>query len=237
MTIRLEDLEITPSRRAKPGDRFGKLVVRSVGRAGRNFYVVCDCDCGTRSHLTNLGRLCAGEVKACGCLRGAHLRTHGQSRHPAFWRWQGMMRRCYSPRAINYSDYGGRGIRVCERWHEPAAFIADMAQGFSPDLELDREDNDGDYCPDNCRWIAKRDNLENRSVSRRVTFGGETLPLRVWAQRVGISRKLLEKRIFERGWSIDRAFATPVLSKREAAKAANAASQVVRYGVTREQSH
>lgn len=139
-----------------------------------------------------------------------------------------MISRCYHPSHPSYANYGGRGIDVCERWMEPEGFLADMGDSFEPDLDLDRIDGSRGYAPDNCRWVSRAENLDNRSVTHMVEYAGETLPLRLWAERIGISLKLLSKRLYERGWSVERAFATPVLSRTEAARVANVASRKAR---------
>ena len=139
-----------------------------------------------------------------------------------------MMRRCYSANHKNFKSYGGRGISVCDRWHDPHNFIADMQDGFLPQLEIDRIDNDGNYCPENCRWVSPQANQDNRGVTRKVTHQGETLSMSQWAGKAGIPAKLLAKRIFERGWPIGRALSTPVMSRRETAIVANRASHASR---------
>lgn len=229
MTIHTSDLIPITTSRASVGDRFGRLTIRALGRCEkRRYYAVCDCECGTQGRIIQLAKLVSGATVGCGCMSGEHLRTHGQSRHPAFWRWQSMMQRCYSESHPSYRLYGGRGISVCDRWHDPIAFIDDMGASFSEELEIDRINTDGNYEPSNCRWVTKAENRDNRRITHFETYKGERLPLRVWAERLGIPLKLLAKRIYERGWPVERAFETPVLAKSEIGKIANAASQQAR---------
>lgn len=227
---KLADVTLVPfdTKRLKIGQLFGRLKVKSVGKVSvtKRYYAVCDCRCGAKGLLVQIAHLEFGSTKSCGCETKDRMITHGLSGNPVFKRWQAMMQRCYDQKFAGYPNYGGRGIRVCKRWHNPRRFVSDMSKGFKPELELDRRNNDGDYRPSNCRWIPKSNNVANRRITRLVTYRGETHPLADWAKRTGIHEKLLRKRLFERGWSAERAFATSTLTTVEAAKIANAASQI-----------
>jgi hypothetical protein len=150
-----------------PGQRFGRLVVIQQERMpvkGRTRAVArCRCDCGTEKlvRLDALGKNTA--TQSCGCiqrekaaLQGKASTTHGMCGHPEFSRWRGMMARCYRPAHKGYKNYGGRGIRVCSEWHDPAVFAAYLDEELGPCPEghtLDRIDPDGDYEPGNVRWL------------------------------------------------------------------------------------
>lgn len=129
--------------------------------------------------------------------------THGMSRHPLFNTWASMMHRCYAESDPRYSDYGGRGIRVCERWHDIHNFVADMHP--RPDGKtLDRVDPDGDYEPGNVRWATPGEQQNNRRTSVRYERGGESLTATEWANRVDLDPALVRCRL-NRGWSIEDA--------------------------------
>ena len=116
-----------------------------------------------------------------------------------------MKARCYNPNHPDYANYGGRGIRVCERWLSSyAAFITDMGARPSSAHSLDRRDNDCDYSLDNCRWATAREQNNNRRINRLITFRGETYTLTEWARMLGMNYTTLQNRL-DRGWSIEDA--------------------------------
>lgn len=115
--------------------------------------------------------------------------------------WRNMRVRCR-----NHPRYGGRGIKVCERWNDYDLFADDaLANGYRIGLELDRIDNDGDYEPTNCRWVSKTINLRNTHRAKMITWQGETLHFLEWAKRLGIKPDTLRSRVFRRGWPLERA--------------------------------
>ena len=107
--------------------------------------------------------------------------------------WHGMKRRCYDAKEQTYQNYGGRGIKVCERWHSFENFYADM--GDRPDgYEIDRIDNNGDYEPSNCRWASRKEQFKNKRNTVFMTKDGVTKPLIEWAEDLGINRRILYNR-------------------------------------------
>jgi hypothetical protein len=141
------------------------------------------------------------------------LGRHGLSYTPEYRAWQTARLRCTSPTAKAYANYGGRGIRMCDRWlNNPAAFLADMGKKPSPVHELDRINNDGHYEPGNCRWVLRKVNDRNRRSNLRLTFMGETHALAEWCERMKLPRDTVHKRL-KSGWAVDAALTTPVRSK------------------------
>jgi hypothetical protein len=126
----------------------------------------CRCECGTVRPVQALS-LRRGISQSCGCLVGTF---HGLRKHPAANSWYSMIARCTKPSATGYANYGGRGIKVCDRWQGPdglANYIADMWPRPSDGHTLDRIDNDGDYTPENCQWSTAQEQVRNQR--KRIT--------------------------------------------------------------------
>lgn len=140
---------------------------------------------------------------------------HGLTGTPHFNRWSNMMDRCYNPECKAYANYGGRGIGVCERWHNPRTFVAELPDGYEPGLELDRIDNDGNYEPGNIRWATRRQNTANRRTARLITSNGRTQSLTEWARETGLPKTVIWDRIDEQGWTPERALSEPIADRME----------------------
>ena len=115
-----------------------------------------------------------------------------------------MLDRCKNPNHRAWLNYGGRGISVCPEWNSFEQFAADMGDTFSPELELDRINSDGDYEPGNCRWATRVVQQNNRRNNHRITWRGRTQTVYEWGALLGIKPNTLLYRI-RRGWDLDRA--------------------------------
>lgn len=143
--------------------------------------------------------------------RAPHGETVGYRTTTEYRIWQQMIARCRNPRHPRYADYGGRGIDVCDRWFQSLeAFIQDMGRRPSAAHSLDRKDNSFGYAPDNCRWATRTEQSRNRRNNLLVTREEETLPLSVWADRLGLPYSTIRRRIRVLGWSAEEALSTPV---------------------------
>jgi hypothetical protein len=193
------------------GHRYGALVVQALGmpyhppkgRCARTW--VCKCDCG--NHTSVVGRnLRNGHTTSCGCRRVKHGEYVGSSLpSPELSSWRSMIARCSNPNSHAWSRYGGRGIRVCERWRASfAAFLDDMGRRPSLEHSIDRIDNDGDYEPSNCRWATRTEQALNRRNNRRIDAAGQSLTAPEWSRLTGIHKDTILGRI-ERGWDLNRA--------------------------------
>lgn len=120
-----------------------------------------------------------------------------------------MHNRCYNPNAKDYRYYGGKGIKVCARWHSFKEFAADMAASWKPGLTIEKNNNNRNYGPGNCRWGTRLEQSRNTSSNHYLVFAGERLLVTDWAMKVGMKRTTLSNRINQLGWSVERALTTP----------------------------
>ena len=201
------------------GQRFERLVVASYSHSNQNGRAVwnCICDCGNT--LTVKGNaLLSGNTKSCGCLKAdcaANMKyRHGQRNSRLYRIWSGMMTRCNNPHFHEYARYGGRGISVCLEWQDFALFHEwATGNGYSDDLSLDRIDNNGNYCPENCRWVTRQVQANNTSRNHYLTFNGETHTMSEWATITGIAYFIIRERINKFHWSVEKALTTPTKEK------------------------
>lgn len=203
------------------GDRFGRLIFRGElpprNNRRRGLFL---CVCGAEREIA-VHDVRSGHTTSCGCVLREVIRrarTHGATRGRAVPReyeaWKAMKRRCYGAGTINYHDYGGRGIRVCDRWlHDFAAFLADVGPKPSKAHSLDRINNNGNYEPANCRWATRSEQRRNtRQGLHLVTLGGETRPIVDWAAVSGVPEESISARL-RNGWDAQRAIFQPCKSK------------------------
>ena len=121
------------------------------------------------------------------------MATLRQQNKGLYWAWKAMKQRCQNPRCRVYHNYGARGITVCEEWQKFEPFCEwALENGYQKGLDLDRRDNDGNYSPDNCRWITRRENVNNRRNTIMIDVDGTVLPETVWSERLGIDRALIK---------------------------------------------
>ena len=198
------------------GKRFGLLTVieKTKDKSGYSVWK-CKCDCG-KTHIALGTRLTHGKVLSCGCLRytkaSQKLTTHGKRHTRLYSIWANMKNRCNLPTSTEYARYGARGIRVCDEWQDDfmAFYNWAIANGYRDDLTLDRENNDGNYEPSNCRWATSHEQTRNTRHNRMLEHNGETHCITDWSAITGIPKALIGQRIDRLGWTIDKALTTPV---------------------------
>ena len=133
-----------------------------------------------------------------------HGRSPGHRAHKIYRVWSSMIQRCGNPNDSGYATYGAKGVKVCDRWSVFENFLADM--GEIPDgCQIDRIDNDGDYCLSNCRWVTKKQQARNRSTTHLVTHDGRTQCLTDWAKELNITATALLFRLRNPSWSKEKA--------------------------------
>lgn len=155
------------------GKKYSRLLVlflHHTEKSGENYWL-CRCDCGNVA-IVRRSCLRRGATKSCGCLQRELIvdrsRTHGLVATPEYHSWNGMKARCTNPKGKDWNRYGGRGIRVCDRWlNSFENFLADMGRRPGPGYSIERKENDGNYEPGNCCWATAKDQAKNRRPRRR----------------------------------------------------------------------
>lgn len=200
--------------------RFGSLMAierRGSDENGQALWL-CRCDCGKekiiRGHDLKQG------TKSCGCsrVRNTGLYKHGLSHTRLHWIWRGMKDRCYNPKNKTYNFYGGRGIKICDEWKSDFMPFYEwaMANGYKDGLTIDREDSNGNYCPENCRWATRTQQANNTRRNVYVTINGETRTVPEWSRIYGVNPYSVRTRI-QKGWEPALAITTP-FNKRKSRK-------------------
>jgi hypothetical protein len=192
------------------GQKFNRLtIIRHMGTNNlRQAVWLANCDCGNSIEVTT-ATVTYGHVKSCGCAKrdavSKNAIKHNKRRTREYTTWCLMKARCNNPKNPAYPSYGGRGIKVCDRWQSSFEnFLADMGEKPSSNYSIDRIDNDGNYEPDNCRWATSSQQFANTRRSRHIEYKGESLTLNEWARKQGINPNTLRARI-EAGWNLKKA--------------------------------
>lgn len=206
------------------GQRFGRLVVLERDYSNsKQVSWFCQCDCGNKVSVRS-GNLRSGNTQSCGCLFLDKVTTHGgaSSRHKSklYHIWSDMKSRCYCETEPNYRKYGARGITVCKEWQDSYTSFLEWANanGYDETLPrgictLDRIDVNGNYCPENCRWITHKQQQNNKTNNCLIEYNGETHTITEWSELLNINVHTIRGRLFSLGWDTDKAFNTPVNTK------------------------
>lgn len=198
------------------GKKFGRL--RVVNRADdyispKGYVAVnwlCKCDCGNTPIVRGCN-LKSGLTKSCGCEKVDHPTQlkHGGKGTRLYKIWKSMRTRCNNPNDKNYRYYGGRGISICREWNDFKAFKDwAMTNGYGDNLTIDRINNNGNYCPENCRWADSTTQANNTRRNHFIEYNGERHTLSEWSRITGISYQKIKDRINKCGWDIKKALTT-----------------------------
>lgn len=202
------------------GKKFGRLtVVERAKRGSPKAYWMCKCDCGNE-HVVCGTNLTRGKVVSCGCYakekRSSDKTTHGGSYTRLYVIHRNMKRRCLYKKDREYPYYGARGISICDEWKNSFEKFRDWAleNGYDETLTLDRIDNNGNYCPENCRWATMKEQNNNTRSCVYVTINGETHTLSQWCEIKGINYYTVMARR-RSGWSNEEAISIPINARRK----------------------
>lgn len=204
------------------GNKYGLLTVieRVPNAKGGITRFRCLCDCGNET-IVRGSNLKSGAVKSCGCqLWKNPSSTHRMSKTRIYGIWSSMRQRCSNKNLPSYKNYGGRGISVCDEWNNSFEAFNEwaMSNGYEEGLSIERIDNNGNYCPDNCKWITKSGQANNRRMNKHIEYKGEIHNLSEWCNILGISYSLVHNRMNKLGWSFERAVETPCDIKKSSRK-------------------
>lgn len=186
---------------------FNKLTVTKILSAVQ---VEAVCSCGTIKEYS-IHNLISGNTNSCGCYKIEQTKLsntkHGLSKHKLVKVLGSMKDRCYNKNTKNYHNYGGRGITVCDEWRNNFKSFYDwaIANGWEEGLQIDREDNNGNYEPNNCRFVTNQENSYNRRTTKLITFNGKTMNLKDWSKELNINYSTLTMRLNKYKWSVDKA--------------------------------
>ena len=202
--MRMKKLNLT-------GQKFGRLTVLNElhNYHKKGVYWLCKCECG---NLTEVKGTCLthGHTKSCGCLNRDITRNrntiHGAHGSRLYTIWQAMKDRCYNVNFKRYKDYGGRGVAVCDEWKNDFKAFHDWAKnnGYADNLSIDRIDVNGNYEPNNCRFITLKQQNRNRRSNINVNINGVTKCLTEWCETLGVKYPTALYRIHH-NWSVERA--------------------------------
>lgn len=208
------------------GQKFGHLtVIEYVGYENKKPKWKCLCECGKYVEVYSYNLL-KGSATSCGCFRrgrGFGKYKHGLYKDRIYFIYHSMKQRCLNKKCNQYKNYGARGITICSEWLGENGFVNfsnwAFENGYADDLSIDRIDNNGNYCPKNCRWTNMLTQANNTRHNRTVTYNGETHTYAEWEEILdnGVTQTDMSHRI-KRGWNIERALLTPKKHLKKAKK-------------------
>ena len=165
----------------------------------------CLCKCGNVKTVSAYN-LKKGYTRSCGCKKyESHNVKHGMKHTRIYGIWTGINKRCFNPNSKGYKNYGGRGITMCDEWHKDFMSFYNWAisNGYQDNLTIERIDNNGNYCPQNCKWIVFEEQSRNRRNTIFIEYNGKRQTLVDWSKELNINPKTLYYR-HSRGWSAEK---------------------------------
>lgn len=202
------------------GEKYGRLTVlnREPNGKAHNTRWKCECQCGNIV-IVYASSLRSGATQSCGCLWKERATKHNMYGTRIYCIWDGMKSRCYNKNHRAFKNYGGRGIKICDEWLDKENGIVNfynwaVQNGYKDNLSIDRIDVNGNYEPNNCRWVDNKTQSNNKRNCCYITYNNETHTAAEWAEILKIDKRTLYSRLFN-NWSIEKAFTTPVRKRRK----------------------
>ena len=206
------------------GQKFGLLTVIKLDHTVQKFnekrqkngilyFYKCICECG-QEKIVNGYYLMSNKVKSCGCLKhkGTNF-SHRLGRPDTYSHWSNIKTRCFNKNNKKYKSYGGRGITVCKEWLDFKNFhYWAINNGYKKGLSIERIDVNGNYEPDNCKWIPMEQQSKNRRCVINYSLNGKKMNINEWTKFLGCGKETIRERI-KRGWTIEKALTTPIKKK------------------------
>jgi hypothetical protein len=198
------------------GNRYGRLIVvrRAENSPHGSTRWLCKCDCGNECVVHSVS-LKTGNTTSCGCFKRENAQklysTVRQKDKHLYSVWSGMKQRCFNKNSSSYHNYGGRGITMDSRWAENYETFYNWAikAGYKRGLTIDRINNDGNYCEENCRFVDRQVQANNKRNVKTYTIDGKTQSLPDWCREYNIGYSLVYQRVSTLRWPIDKALSTP----------------------------
>lgn len=209
------------------GKQFNDLTVIGLKHEPKRWKWICRCKCGSiKSYLPK--KILTGNTKSCGCAKAERCRKmtemyrikHNGRSERLYHIWRGIKQRCLNETGKDYKNWGGRGISVCDEWRDDYAAFREWAEksGYEEHLTIDRIDVNGNYCPENCRWITQKEQCRNKRKTVYVEYNGERKPLVEWCEELGLKYRTIYGRIHSRGWTVERSFEEPIDTRKRKRK-------------------
>lgn len=201
------------------GEKINRLTIQFfVCNKGKFPWYMCLCECGHQKSIC-IYKVISGKTQSCGCLldektkQGANL-IHGEARRgkwkKEFRLWVNIRQRCYNENCKAYKNYGGRGIKVAERWMMSFQdFLEDAGRAPSPNHSFERINNDGNYEPGNCRWATRKEQNNNTRQNFFIEYKGQTKTLAQWCDELNLRYDRIIQRLRKFNYSVEEAFTKP----------------------------
>jgi hypothetical protein len=198
----------------KIGDKFGRLTILEKTIIKKRISFLCKCECGN-TKIVNRNSLLKNLTKSCGCLQKERVLLaniiHNLSKTVEYKTWSRLKTRCYNKNNEKYKNYGGRGIKVCQRWlNSFENFLEDMGKRPEGRYSIDRIDVNGNYEPDNCRWATDLEQMNNTTTNKLITYKEKTQTLSQWARELNIDADIISQRLIRDKWSVEKALTQPI---------------------------